>query len=432
MVTLFRIIFSECGTPVAYGLASSIFFGLAVAIQMKILRIKKWEVQLLYIAFSVSIVQLSHLMINTFIADAVCAGIFFISLAYWLYEQNYTQTRDIKSLLASILLATFGLGAYQFLGLILPILFLACLMIKRTDKGQQNPIQLLKQCVAFFCWCVAILALNFVFIAIGKSACDPQELAVTSSYQASLITWGKLDFVTHFLHIGKQWVTHLLGLGYPGEWIYPTALLPLLLIIKDIRTTCSNSVTRCIYTSVAIAIYVLPFLPIAVMGEDHGARLFLAQPVACASLWALAVAPRLKRLKPWCIAAISIFVSLKASYVVSDMAFYQKRLHEQALVLRSEIVSRALSVNVPEGVDVNACPIVVKGSLYTDIRKNDIYNSCIPAPGDDYLEQYLNLAGMKQAARHMQELAPVFETMPIYPHSGSIKYHHGTILVRLR
>lgn len=40
LVTIYRLIFSPCGVPVAYGIAAAIYFGLALAIQIKILRIQ--------------------------------------------------------------------------------------------------------------------------------------------------------------------------------------------------------------------------------------------------------------------------------------------------------------------------------------------------------------------------------------------------------
>ena len=429
-VTLFRVIFSECGVPVAYGITSSIFFGLAMAIQMKILRIENVWNQFIYTGFTVSCIQLSYLMVVAYHADSILFGLFAMSLAYWMYER-YLQASGKRLIVYSSILAALGLGSYQFFGLLLPCFFLLKLLINR-DEHTSTLAAIFKKACHFALWCIMILVLYCAFSSLGKLFCQAEDLALTSSYQHSLIMWGRMDIITNILHIGKQLTLHLLGLSYPGEWVYGTTLLPLFLLMKDIWQDKKIRSLRHVYVLIPMAVYLIPFIPLAIFGTESGARCYLAQPLACAAVWCLAIRPRIKQIKPWVAASISVFIMLKASYVVSDMAFYQKRLHEQAMVLRSEIVSRALALDVPDGVDANACPIVVNGNLYTAIREKDIYGSCIPAAGSGRLEKYLDLTGIRYARQDKQKLAPIFKNMQLYPQTGSIKYHEGNILVKLR
>ncbi len=430
-VTLFRIIFSDCGVPVAYGITSSIFFGLAVAIQMKILRIENTWNQFIYTGFTLSCIQLSYLMVVSYHADAILFGLFAMSLAYWMYER-YLQTSGKQLLVCSVILAALGLGTYQFFGLLLPCLFLLLLLIKKDDNTTPTLAALFKKACHFSLWCVSILVLYYALSCLGKWFCNAEDLALTESYQNALILWGKMDIFTNILHIGKHLVPHLLGLSYPGEWTYCTALLPLFLLMKDIWQDKKIRNTRNVYVLIPIVVYLLPFIPLAVLGTESGPRCYLAQPMACAALWCLAIRPRIKQIKPWVAASISLFIMLKASYIVADMAFYQKRLYEQSLVVRAEIVARALQAEVPEGVDINTCPIVTNKPYTSQLREADKYGSYVPTPGNNHLEWYLDMSGVRKIKKGDPVLTPVFEQMEVYPKTGSIKYHEGNILVRLR
>ena len=430
-VTLFRIIFSDCGVPVAYGITSSLFFGLAVAIQMKILRIENVWNQFIFTGFTVSCIPLSYLMVVCYHADAILFGLFTMSLAFWMYER-YLRSSEKCMFFCSIILAALGMGAYQFLGLLLPCFFLLSLLINRNNQAHINLSSIFMKVCHFSLWCLLILGLYYALASVGKLFCHADDLSLTSSYQNSLIMWGKMGFFTNILHIGKHIVLHLLGLSYPGEWIYLTTLLPLFLLLKDIWTNKKSGNMRGVYVLIAIAIYLIPFMPLAVLGTDRGAKCYLAQPLACAAIWSLAIYPRIKHIKPWVAASVSVFIMLKASYVVSDMAFYQKRLYEQSLVVRAEIVSRALKADVPEGVDINTCPIVTNTPFVSQLHRDDKYGNTVPTPGNNPLESYLGLSGVRKIKKGDPVLTPVFEQMEVYPKTGSIKYHEGNILIRLR
>lgn len=433
LVTIYRLIFSPCGVPVAYGIAAAIYFGLALAIQIKILRIQNKWLQFLFIAFSVSTVQLSYFMVCSYHADVICLGLLFVSFSYLLFEKAYTN-RHKKLLYLSIIPAALGMGAYQFLGLLLPCLFLINLIQNQggSSSTDESIAYLLKKAAIFLCWCLCIIVLYFLFSISGKSFCSPNDLSITQNYQSQLLLWGKLGIFTHILHMGKAWCLHLVGAAYTGEWLYVTSLFPLVLILCDIWKRKQSIPLRFLYSVLAMGLYIIPFLPIVAIGRDLGPKLFLAQPLTCAALWCLALTPRTQRMKHWAILAIGIFITLKACYTVSDMAFYQKRLFDQSLVLRAEIISRALQVDAPAEVNINACPIIVYKGLLTPIWKQDKYGNCVLPFGSDSLEKYLDTNSTLRNTNHRDtKLFPIFEKMPVYPAAGSIKYHDGNILVKL-
>ena len=430
-VTLCRMLFSDCGVPVAYGIAASVFFGLAVAVQMEVLKVRASWSRVVYIAASVGIIQISYLMINAFIADAVCLGVFFASLAFYFYEK-WSRERQVKDLLLSVPLGVLALGSYQLLAMLLPCLMLATLLMKRDECPQESVWGLFRKLVCCAGWCLVILVFNLLAVRVGKMFCSAADLKLVADYQASMITLGQLDVVTHVLHMGKQWCMHLVGISYPGEWVYATALVAVVLLLKDIARMERPVALRLCYAMLVICLYVIPFLPIAAMGEDHGARLFLSQPLACAALWVLALSPRIHKLPAWLVGGLCLLVVLKSAYIVSDTAFYQKRLYDQSLENRTEILVKAWMTSVPAGVDARACPVVIQGERRAPMHENDRYNSCIPAAGNEYLEQYLGSRNICAVSPGRNKYAAVFSQMPVYPAEGCMRYHEGVILVKLK
>lgn len=430
-VTLCRLLFSDCYVPVAYGIASSVFFGLAVAVQMEVLKVRSAWSRAVYITASVGIIQISYLMIGAFIADAVCLGVFLASLAFYFYDK-WCRKRNVKDLLLSIPLGVMALGAYQLLAMLFPCMMLADILKKRDEYPQESLRGILQKLVCCVGWCLVIVAFNLLVSHVGKQFCTAADLNLVAGYQASLITLGQLDVGTHILHIGKQWCMHLVGVSYPGEWVYVTALVAVALLVRDIVRMERPVALRLCYTMVVICLYVIPFLPIAAMGEDHGARLFLAQPLACAALWTLALKPRMHRLPCWLVGSLCLLVVLKAAYIVSETSFYQKRLYDQSLEIRSEILTKAWMTPVPDDVDARFCPVVIQGVLRSPLHENDRYNSCIPAAGDGYMEQYLCSRNIRSVEPGRNKYSARFNQMPTYPAAGCMQYHDGVILVKLR
>ncbi len=432
-VSIYRLIFSPCGVPVAYGIAAALFWGLSAATQLKILQIQDKWLQFLFIAFSVSVIQLSYFMVCCYHADAICLGLFMVSCSYLFFEKAYKQ-RSKAVLCLSIVPAVIGIGAYQFLALLLPSLFLIQLLQNQILTNKQESLtRILRKAGIFGGWFLCVITTYFILSTIGKTLCPANDLNLTESYQSKLILWGKLDIITHILHMGKAWCLHLIGVSYSGEWLYASALFPLIILLHDIWKKDNAISLRLFYIFLTLCLYVIPFIPILILGRDIGPRLFITQPLTCAALWSMALVSHAQILKHWGILSLGIFVMLKACYTVSDMAFYQKRLFEEALILRNEVIARALQAQVPTEVDVYSCPILVYNDLITSIRKQDRYGSPIPACGHRAFDLYLDMSvsNMRKIYRHEKEFIPIFKQMPVYPAPGSIKYHEGKILVKL-
>lgn len=419
------------GVPYAYCIAAAVFYGVAACMQIRFLQIEHTFAQFCFIALQVSIVQYSYAMIDCYQADAVMLGVSLATLSFWLVSRVDAKWLHV---LGAVLCAAAAASVYQLILLIIPVLYLAFALRTMGERTVREHLLLGFQTAGV---CIAAVALyHGVRVACMGLAAEGVAESV-AQYQNSLVTWGQLDIVTHVLHIGKQWCMHLVGAAYPGECLYATTLIPVLLysaiIIKDNRTA---GLEKLFYLSLPVSIYVLPFLPIAALGEDQGARLFLAEPLACASLWTLLIMKKGWLLKPeYAVAACvlaALFV-LKACYTVSDIAFYQYRIFQENQTAYIELKNRIAQVENKAGFATGTLPVVISGQWQSELHKADKYNSCIIGPSDTFFYSFIGDRKVKYAASSAtpeKELAEMLKSMPSWPVPESIVYHNGEILVK--
>ena len=419
------------GVPYAYCIATAAFFALAVCLQISLLKVESQVARFSFAALQVAVVQYSYTMIDSFLADAVMLGVAISSLSFWLVSRGNTQWFHV---LGAVLCAAAAASVYQLILLVIPVLYLAYAL--RT-MGERNVREHLRLGFKTAGVCIAAVALyHGVRVACMGLAAEGVAESV-AQYQNSLVTWGQLDIVTHVLHIGKQWCMHLVGAAYPGECLYATTLIPVLLYSAIIvRDAGRAGLEKLFYLALPVAIYVLPFLPIAALGEDQGARLFLAEPLACASLWTLLIMKKGWLLKPAQSVAACVLVSLfvlKACYTVSDIAFYQYRIFRENQTEYWELKNRIAQVENKAGFATGTVPVVFSGHWQSELRKADKYNSCIINPSDVFFYSFIGdrqVKGTASSSTPGKELNEKLNTMPTWPDPGSTVYHNGEIIVK--
>ena len=426
-VVVYRHIMSEMYVPIAYGIAAAFFWGTTICIQFKLFEIQS-KYKLLYIALSVGIVQLSYMMICAFITDAILFGMALIHISYYIIAKSSISNLIIKY--AGCIVCVFiALSFYQTLAILLPFILLARYIINRNKSNSEWVSEVFKITVI---GSIGTL-LYFITKHISFHFADPQAIKAAQSYQAGLVTWGQLDLVTHVLHLGKQTVEHWLGLTYRSEWIFTTCLIPAAVLAWE---TIRAKKQVLMGLGCLAGLYVLPFASLWALGEDAGARLHFAQPFVAGILWVAALQRNrvLARIPQTVLIGISAFIILKASYTVCEMAFLQKRMHEDDVRRIQAVQQRAWLTPVPEGVDVFTCPIVVVGEQ--DFHVPDDFKSCVrfcgSVNGRRWLYDYLGMKGMKdirESSTPREEVRELVKTMPLYPASGCTMYYKGEIIV---
>lgn len=424
-------LFSGHGVPYAYCLAAAVFFAASMCTQTHILGISCSTTHLVFIAVQASVIQFSYLMIDSFLADAVMLGVFLASASCLLVVENHGKW---LRMLAAALLAAMAASVYQLLLLIIPVLYLAYTL--RTAGGQDVRRHLMLGFKTAGV-CIAGVILYHCVKTVCLCGISEDTIESVSRYQSSLITWGQLDIVTHILHLGKQWCMHLIGAGYPGEYLYATTIVPaFMLTVSILKDTNIHGAGKLFYSILPAAVYVLPFLPMAALGEDQGARLYLAEPLACAALWILLIERKGWMSRPAAVitaCALSGLVLLKACYTVSNIAFYQNRIFIENKTAYAELKNRVAQVENQAGFATGTLPMVLSGQWLSELRKKDEFNSCIIGPDAYFFHSFM---GDRQARRVRdsaipeEELQSVLQSMPAWPEPGSVLFHKGEIIVK--
>lgn len=428
-VSAYRWLMNDKMVPVAYMIAGAIYMGLTFAILVRILTVKIKGQIFVLCAMILGIVQLSYLMIVAYHTDAVCLGMLLMVSSYYLLTRDTWIGRRYAIALA-VPCMVFAMATYQSLLLLIPCLLMGQYIMNPQAHGTR---EWLKTVLLVGSVCIAALILYFVSKNISLYWASPEEIAGVQAYQASLVTWGKLDIVTHVLHLGKQTVEHWLGLTYRSEWIFATCFIPAAVLAWETIRTKKQVLMG---LGCLAGLYVLPFASLWALGEDAGARLHFAQPFVAGILWVAALQRNrvLARVPQTVLIGISAFIILKASYTVCEMAFLQKRMHEDDVRRIQAVQLRAWLTPVPEGVDVFTCPIVVVGEQ--DFHVPDDFKSCVrfcgSVNGRRWLYDYLGMKGMKdigESSSPPSEIRALLKTMPLYPAGGCTKFYKGEIIV---
>ena len=439
-VALYHKLFHAEGVPWAYGIASAVYLSVAIAWQTTLLRIKSIPLGIFYAAVCLGIPQLSYLVICSFLIDAVCLAILLVTAAYWLIQRAETLRECRKKIvcygIASVLMACAA-GAYQFL-IAFPCFFALVALL----NAKSEYLSTLGQCMRKLMPVVLVTLSSFViYYAVStafKQTVPESTIAFCQNYQQSLVTWGKLPLEVHVLHIGKQWVMHLLGMSYPGEWFYASTLIAVIYLSWCSFSSESVSlIVKLLKVSIILVLYIAPFIAIAVLGEDQGPRLHMFEPFACALLWVLAL-QRWGGLIKTQYAQIALcvlggFLALKSMYVVSDMANTQNRYFAENVRIAGEIKQLALQTKVPDGCIAAELPIYVSGAYNGDDARLDKYLSCvsgISTPSFYTVVRIPNLYHISASGLSKEKIEAEFATMPQYPHPDSCRYVEGKIIVK--
>lgn len=427
-IVVYRHMMSEMVVPVAYGLAAALFWGITMCILFKIFDIQN-KYKFVFVALAVSIIQLSHIMIVAYHADTVCLGMLLMVGSYYLLLRDLSS-KPIRTVALTVPAMVFAMTTYQSLLLLIPCLLMGLYIMDPQARGLREWVGM---ALRFGSVCVVAILIYFITKHISFHFADPQAIKAAQAYQAGLVTWGQLDLVTHVLHLGKQTVEHWLGLTYRSEWIFATCIIPAAVLAWQ---TIRERKQVLLGLGCLAGLYFLPFISLWILGEDAGARLHFAQPFVAGILWVAALQRSrvLARVPQTVLIGISAFIILKASYTVCEMAFLQKRMHEDDVRRMQAVQQRAWLTPVPEGVDVFSCPIVVVGEQ--DFYVPDDFQSCIrfsaSTNGRRCLYNYLGMKGMKdigESSTPREEVRELVKTMPLYPASGCTMYYKGEIIV---
>ncbi len=168
-----------------------------------------------------------------------------------------------------------------------------------------------------------------------------------------------LLFLAHYL---KYMVYSEFGLMYAGQWVYTTALIPLMLLTLRHLKQKETWSTR-LYSLTALALlWILPHIVIILLGTYQGEHLNLPEPLCCALLWIIwlkseSLTPTLKRIG----SILLIFILIQACYTVSRNAWQEELNHERNIHDMLQLCAEARHFAAGKGIttpELRICPVV--------------------------------------------------------------------------
>ena len=418
-----RILLGEGAFPVTAGVIAGVFIALALHIQTILLSIQSNYARFLYAGIYLSCTQWASQLVYSYQCDAVAFGLLCATFSVCFLQRNHY--------LSAVISLVVALSFYQTIGVYF-FVFLVCVELCRETSNCKRTCS---YCIVVIS---ALLLYGVVSLIIKTSPLISDETAnYVASVQDGMNQWrtfadldifSQLIFIAHYTKVA---IYNAFGMGESGHYVYATALIPLVSLLRR-QFRDGGLLSACCRAFLLLSVWISPFVLTIIMGVEQGERVALAEPLALACIWILAI-------KRWVIDlpkkiimfAAVCFALLKASYSVSatarDTAYeYQHAVHE----LR-EIYFSARNTALDQGM--HDCPIIVLG-----IPDNDQYDhrrvspllfksGCLNWYASHYRMHQLRKASVADMKKHREE----YQAMPIWPEPGSMRMNKGDVIIRI-
>lgn len=407
------------------GLLVGVFSVATIMCQLHLLEIERLHSRVIYALAFICIPQTAYMMTYSIQSDAVLFGVFATSLAAYLLT-----LRGWDKCLAATALVTLSVGIYQALALnfvitVVLVVFIGCLKHKNG-------------LFALACKGVAVLiAAMLIWVCLDKATMSifhiSEELSEhCKNGHASMVNHDGItsfsSLAMYILHYSKVVVqTALWPHSYPGELIYATSIIPVILLSYHIwRSKELNIPVRLFANTLLVFLWISPFLMILVMGNvwPCGPHTRMAESVVFAALWGILLNFVVKkRCVHMLLLILGIFVIIRGSmhvshYAATERALFEARLYS-LLRMEEDAVNLALANNISPR----------KGNiLYFRKMKNE---DSVQFNGKDFCGQYPALRYLRYGNKpeELEQHKKVLSTMPSYPQEGSIRVNDGVIII---
>jgi len=364
---LYRNLFGGGAVPWAAGIMAGLYLSTAIVLQAQLLRLDTPGLKLCYGALMLGMPQFASMLVYSHQADAIALGYVLCTLANLLLFRK--GTLPPSRWLLAILLMSIAIGIYQVLLFYGCALAIGSLLAQRDEKESPFPYRL-----AYRFGLTFLLAFILYYILRAATLALPltseEQLEYSLQYQQRLTQWGtflsltltqKLLFLAHYL---KCRVYSELGLMYAGQWVYTTALIPLVLLtLRHLKQKEAWS-TRLYSLTAPALLWVIPHIMIILLGTYQGERLNLPEPLCCALLWIIwlksaSLTPTLKRIG----SILLIFILIQSCYTVSRIAWQEELNHGRNIHDMRLLCADARRFAAEKGIttpELRICPVSVK------------------------------------------------------------------------
>lgn len=420
-------LFPEGLIPFFSAAVSIIFLSCAAVLLQHIFRLKRYSNYLfclLFIAFPQFAYQMEFLMQ----ADCVAFGMLTSVLSYMLFK-HFTAERKTGYFLAALCVSAFSISCYQ------SILFLPCVVyLLDCLRAELAGASLLRKT-----WgtAVAFILLSLMLYGLSSSVLLAFSHLPPSPYILQLLKWRTEPLERCLLKIFTHYPAHFAGIYYYGEQIFVTVLIPIVGLalhafkyLKGARrlTTLLLLGASCLAT----------FSQIILMGWGQPPRVFLAQGLLFAGLWALLPVQGVKARA--LLGALTVYCILFASAHVSQLFFMDTLRWDSDKLLAQRLVSRVYDLTKPApGVQIK---LYVEGSYFEEIPKassrTDTFGHSFfdLGNGGSIMYKFMAATGIARftpvaAADLSAQQRQALREMPVWPDPRSVRLCEGIVLVKL-
>ncbi len=331
-LALYRNLTGKGCMPWAYGMISACAISLAVLYQVRLFDITDKTIRCIYAMASIGCIQFLYQLPYSFQADAVAISLLLATIGC--AACHYSPQGRMRTVVSSLLF-TFAISTYQTVAVYAGVILLACHLVSLEKHGQTAFIKdglhlFLPLLYGILIWYIlSRCSLLLPWVTMGDIHYMNAVQGVTVGWNAILPEVSQGSYYRLFWYIMATPRT-LLGLTYPGGWIYATALIPLVGLLYDVWKGEKRS-SRIFQAAALIVIWLSPCALTLILGMSHpSTRAELSQPLALAFLWTYFLRHRSITRKWRCALLVFFaFISVKACYYVSHYA-WNERLEEEA------------------------------------------------------------------------------------------------------
>lgn len=421
-------LFPEGLIPFFSAAVSVIFLSCAAILLQHVFRLKgysRYLFCLLFIAFPQFAYQMEFLMQ----ADCVAFGLLASVFSYMLFTY-FIAEKKTGYFLAALCVYAFSISCYQ------SIIFFPC-VIYCLDclRSELAGTPMLRKT-----WWKA--AAYVLFSALLYSLSSSMLLAVSglpaSQYTLQLMKWGTEPLERCLWKIFTHYPAHFAGIYYYGEQIFVTVLIPIagiaLYAFKHLQ-----GASRLTALALLFASCLGTFSQLILMGWGQPPRVFLAQSLLFAGLWALLPVQGSKART--LLGALTVYCILFASAHVSQLFFMDTLRWESDKLLATRLVNRIYEEAPPvPGVQTKLfitgryAEGLPKAAGRTDVFGNSFFEwdggsmgRMLGFMAANGIARFTPVGAAELSCRQKQAL----REMPAWPDPRSVRHCEGVVLVKL-
>lgn len=438
-LALYRHVFGVGVFPLVASLLAGAYIAAALVWQIRLLKLESRLHRLFYGGIYLACIQWAYQLEFSHQCDAVALGLLGATAAVWAMGRR-------RWLLAVVVLA-LALGMYQTVGL-----YALCLMLAvwlAGDGALRAPMWGGLACLAG----AFVLSMGVARLAFLLPWVSAEEIATQRAYQADMSRWSyfpsdaslgeQAEFVWYYgSRFFKMTCRNMLGLAYAGQWVYATALVPLGCLLAGVwRGGLSR---KSVWHGVGfLLLWALPFCPILLLFTDQGPRVNMAEPLALAALWGLAL-PGMER-RPggahcrWACALVVLLAVavVKASYRVGDIAWNEARIFDQEVACVRALHTRGMAAAEAAGLDSPQILLVGGIPSHREVtwpRREcfEEHSAMTPPEHLGFYTRYLQIDNVRRASEQESLLhGAAYSTMPTWPAAGSVRVDGADVIIRV-